>query len=311
MAFSTPSVPSQPQVAASLADAAAVPAPAIPTPTINPPILTHGELVADRLKTELTVQRLNIIHKHLWLAGRGGNIRPLHRQQLIKREIVITESADLHLVWHKSRIFIKPLPLFLLDHTFFQENLCSTVVPDGETSTLHASACGLLRSYTSLIVHASDFNIAMTAGLLPPDLKWETWSQFAIDVRTRIKDDNVNIRYHFGELRATRLNLIYYIQMRDGRGYHYVHTRYASLFRDNFGWLLVVFLYATVVLTAMQTAMTSDQGGVDKLLQKVSYWFSLGSLLAVVGMLGLMFLIFLGSFVDNIFATQRHKKKKR
>lgn len=53
----------------------------------------------------------------------------------MNRAIVITERADEHLVWHEHRIFIKPMPAFLLCHSFWETHLCSD-------RDLHASACG-------------------------------------------------------------------------------------------------------------------------------------------------------------------------
>jgi hypothetical protein len=42
---------------------------------------------------------LDTMHKWLWYAGRKGNISPLHHQKVIRREIILTERARLHLVW--------------------------------------------------------------------------------------------------------------------------------------------------------------------------------------------------------------------
>ncbi len=66
------------------------------------------------LKTNLEVSRLSNIFSFLWFAGRPCNVRPLHRQRLFQRSIIITEQADLHLVWYDNQIYIKPLPPFLL-----------------------------------------------------------------------------------------------------------------------------------------------------------------------------------------------------
>ena len=67
------------------------------------------------LEKELLVQRLNAIQEHLWACGRPMPARPLHTQVLLKRNIVITENMELHLVWASGRIFVKPIPLYLLD----------------------------------------------------------------------------------------------------------------------------------------------------------------------------------------------------
>lgn len=221
---------------------------------------------------------------------------------------MITENIDLHLVWYKARIYIKPLPPFLLDYDFVAANLCSRHNPPNEESTLYASACGLLLSYTRLIQHSSDFRIATEAGLLPPDLKWETWCTLADEIRTvRLRD--VNRRYWYGELRMTRLNLIYRVLFIDLRGFHDGYTRYASFFRKNFGWLLLAFAYLTVVLAAMQTVLTSKFGIANGAFQEVSYWFGVVSLITVAVVLVLMLFIFVSMFLSNLLATLNHDRQ--
>ncbi|RMZ88343.1 hypothetical protein DV736_g4420, partial [Chaetothyriales sp. CBS 134916] len=64
----------------------------------------------DFLASEFSVDRLNNVFRHLWLAGLPVPPRPLHHQLVLQREIVITEKMDMHLVWTSGRIFIKPMP---------------------------------------------------------------------------------------------------------------------------------------------------------------------------------------------------------
>lgn len=49
------------------------------------------------LSYDLNVKKLNYIHKQLWLADRPMNYKPLHRQKIMNREIIIIEQIDLHL----------------------------------------------------------------------------------------------------------------------------------------------------------------------------------------------------------------------
>lgn len=221
---------------------------------------------------------------------------------------MVTEKTELHLVWYNARIYIKPLPSFLLDHDFFVANLCSPINPSGEESTLYASACGLLLSYTRLIQHPSDFKIALDAGLLPPHIKWDTWCKLAYEIR-RVPLKNVNRRYWYGELRMTRLNLLYRVMFLDPRGFHHGYTRYASFFRKNFGWLLLAFAYLTVVLAAMQTVLTSSPGVANHAVQEVSYWFGVSSLITVAVVLVFMLLIFMVCFSSNLLETLNHARK--
>ena len=73
---------------------------------------------------ELRTVRLDEIKSYLWLAGLPNCARPL--QQLLGREIIITEDPNEHLVRHETRIFIKPLPIFLVDLDCWTRKICKT-----------------------------------------------------------------------------------------------------------------------------------------------------------------------------------------
>ncbi|KAK4139726.1 uncharacterized protein C8A04DRAFT_40468 [Dichotomopilus funicola] len=74
----------------------------------------------DLLTQELEPTRLHRRIRFLWLAGRPVPPRPLHHQLLIGRDIFVSERIDLHLVWGGGRIFIKPLPRYLLNPEFWR-----------------------------------------------------------------------------------------------------------------------------------------------------------------------------------------------
>ena len=188
---------------------------------------------------EFDVKRLNKVHKYLFLAGRQMHARPLHRQVMMDRKIVITEQADLHLTWNESQIYLKPFPSFLLKQDAWTEYLCAN-------RDLYESAFGFLISYTWLVCSESDFSIAMAEGgqpaLLPKGMKWTDWKAFVEEV---LKDvdvtapEEVNQRYKNGELRLGRLNLIYRLaptfKLRHFiRGYYYGYHQYNVFFRRNF-----------------------------------------------------------------------------
>jgi hypothetical protein len=65
-----------------------------------------------------------MVLKHLWYAGSKHATGPLHYQISIGRRLAITERMDLHLLWaNDGRIFIKPMPRFLLDSGFWARYL--------------------------------------------------------------------------------------------------------------------------------------------------------------------------------------------
>ncbi|KAI1443598.1 hypothetical protein F5Y02DRAFT_392890 [Annulohypoxylon stygium] len=248
------------------------------------------------LTHELSTARLTRLHSHLWLAGLPVPARPLHRQRLMDRAIVKTERADEHLVWHEHRIFVKPLPRFLLNHAFWEKHLCSA-----DDASLHASARGMLLSYVWLVAHRSDHAIAVAEKLIPEDVSWERWTAFAesvlaaLDLRAM---DDVDQRYKYGELRLSRLDMLTrwplvawgsWSARNFVDGYMSSSTWYRAFFEQHFGWLVVGFVYVSVVLSALQVGLATD------LLSKNSDFQNLGLGVTVAGLVALC--LALGSIV--------------
>lgn len=112
--------------------------------------------------------------------GSRDGPRPLHHQRLLNREITVTERLDMHLLWGNGRIFIKPLPRFLLEPRFWEHLGCkhppNTLADDlCAYAPSRQRALGLLFSYAALIVHESDFHIARENHLLPQEVQWQAW----------------------------------------------------------------------------------------------------------------------------------------
>lgn len=267
----------------------------------------------EHLRIELDVSRLNGMHSYLWLAGRQAHVRPLHRQRMMEREIVVAEQTDLHLVHQHGKIYIKPLPRFLLDHGFFGEHLCDGAVPQGQESTLHESACGLLASYVEMVLHESDFRIAVENGLLP-DIPWAQWSAFASSVRRNVDlvaRDQLNRRYIYGELRCDRLNWIYRLTSGQWmRGYHHIYTEYGDFFGRKLTWLLLAFAYVTVILTALQVALGTAEGQQAALLGTVGYQLSMVTIYGIVGIVAGVFVVFFVLLFVHLRLTLGHRKQK-
>ncbi|KAK8041554.1 hypothetical protein PG994_014561 [Apiospora phragmitis] len=244
---------------------------------------------------ELRVDRLDGVRDWLWVCGRPMPPRPLHHQVLIGREVTTTENPELHLVWHKGRIFLKPLPAWLLEPKVWARHLLPTTSPsacspssshqssgndDGE---LAACAHGFLFSYTALITYESDFRIALDNGLIPDSVAWDAWRQLVREYLQGHCYASVNPRYWYGELQLSRLNKVY--RFARGflfRGYSKVdaHTVYVDLLRDNFGVLATILGYVVIVLSAMQVGLGVDRLQADSAFQSASYGFTVFSILA-------------------------------
>lgn len=270
------------------------------------------------LDTELGVERLNRIHKRLTIVGRPMPPRGLHRQKSMAREIVVTERADMHLVWSGSQIFVKPLPRYLLNGRFWDENLsCVKNCACGDNNdsekpclerAIRGYAVGLLKSYLGLIGHESDFKIATESGLLPTEVTWIKWTQIAEHLLKKDALKEANIRYHYGELRLSRLNKLYrflpFLQGRSMiRGYYYGYNQYGAFFRHNLHWLFTIFAYITVALTAMQVGLATTWLGGQDWFQGVSFVSAIATMALPVLVLIVASLVFTVLFLDNLWAT--------
>lgn len=179
------------------------------------------------VKKELDLQRLTDILNWLWIAGRPMPPRPLHYQLLLSRDIFAKERIDMHLVWTTGRIFLKPLPRFLLEPRFWTPHLscdrscrCPAEedaprspggVPTCEQKKLWKGALGFLFSYAALITHETDFWIAKEKLLLPPEVSWSDWRTLVLQLDTEHIYARIDPRFIYGELRLSLLNKIYYL----------------------------------------------------------------------------------------------------
>ncbi|KAI1451811.1 hypothetical protein F4805DRAFT_71039 [Annulohypoxylon moriforme] len=259
---------------------------------------------------ELSTTRLSRLHPYLWLAGLPVPARPLHRQRLMNRAIIVTERADEHLVWHEHRIFVKPLPSFLLSHEFWKAHLC-----DARDAALHASARGMLLSYAWLIAHRSDFDVAVTEKLLPAGVTWERWTAFAGSVLASLDlqaMDDVDPRYQYGELRLSRLDMLmrwplvaqeFWSARNIVDGYMSSSTWYTAFFERHFGWLLVGFVYVSVVLSALQVGLATNVLSGNSDFQNLGIGVTVAGLVALCLALGSIVIVWFVLFWFHLLST--------
>ena len=236
---------------------------------------------------------------------------------MMNRRIIVTEQADLHLTWDHAGIYIKPLPAYIFDEKIWAMYLC-------KSSSLYESACGLLLSYLWLITHESDFRLAIgyEVPLLPfsEHLTWAIWRELIEELSRTINLDTreaVSPRYTYGELRLDRLNQIYRFSPATlfsedhavMRGYFYRYHQCSSFFEQNFSWLIVVFAYVTIVLSAMQVGLASTRLGSSPAFQHAAYGFAVFAIVVPVTLVGVVMGLFILLFASNILATLRNWKR--
>ncbi|KAF2465704.1 uncharacterized protein BDR25DRAFT_82406 [Lindgomyces ingoldianus] len=266
------------------------------------------------LQRELDLKRLNKIHDLLWMAGRPMRARPLHRYKMMGFDVLYTQQMDLHLLKFSNRLLLKPLPEWMLSYEFWDENICGNQL---ERQTLHESACGFLLSYVWLLCSPLDLKLAHDHFLLPSFITWHWWKEFVKDFCQHVDMnslDQVNKRYHFGDLRLGRINSIYRTRFcftHFVRGYLYGYNRYVVFFQRNFSWILIVFVFFSLVLSAMQVGAGVPPLQDNLAFRRASYGFVVFSMVSVASVLALVGVMFSVIFFFNMAAAIQHDKRDR
>ncbi|KAJ5106208.1 hypothetical protein N7456_002883 [Penicillium angulare] len=277
------------------------------------------------VEKELDIDRLATVHNWLWAAGLPLPPRALHHQILLGRETFVTERMDMHLVWTTGRIFLKPIPRFLLEPGFWVEYLscqerCECTLSTTDTLCQHPQkqcsrrslrrrALGFLFSYTALISHESDFRIAQRKLLIPLEVKWPTWCIFVKQLDTKHIRPYVDHRFLHGELRLGRLNKIYALYQTPFRGYMARWQQYSTFFRAYFTFLVSATIYIAVVLDALQVGLTTDLRK-NQSFQSVAYGFTVFSILGPLVSVALVSLLFGSIFIWNWIIADSWKKAR-
>ncbi|KAF2629437.1 hypothetical protein BU25DRAFT_457099 [Macroventuria anomochaeta] len=270
----------------------------------NDAFLTNNDI--DKFLVEdLDLSRLNKIHTHLWMAGRPMRARTLHRYKMYGYELLGTQQMDLHLLRFSNKVLVKPLPEYLLDASFWEQYLSAN-------KALRESATGWLLSYVWLVTSPLDLKLAHENALLPAAVTWTWWKAFVTDFVNNIDINTlhqVNKRYHFGDLRLSRINSIYrtrYFYTHFVRGYLYGYNRYVVFFERNFSWILILFVFLSLVLSAMQVGTALNELSSSRAFMKGSYGVVVLCMVSVAVVLGVVGAFFVGVFLFNMVSAIRH-----
>lgn len=267
----------------------------------HPTILLSDPDMSRHLQAELVSPNLDRFAPYLWLVATqsGTHISSLTEQIVHGRNPVVTHNPELHLVWAYESIYLKPIPKYLLSSAFWSFYLLSesSFIPKAQREEIKASALGFLRSYASLIRHKSDFTIATSAHLqlIPKNIRFYDFMLFMSHIQRSTPDSAVSPRYHYGQLRLTRLNFwckIFLFQW----DFQNMHVHYASYFSSFYAPLLFAFGFFSVALGSMQVVLATqgftDLGPEWTWFNRYSRGFSVFALMLVsVAVLALIILL--------------------
>jgi hypothetical protein len=244
--------------------------------------VSDEQKVLEFLARDLCHDHLNRLYPIFWLVStqRSDHISALHEQIVRGREIVVTEDPGLHLLWYFDRVFIKPLPPYLTSHAFWKEFLCRESSAD-----LRRAALGYVRSYCYLIKSQSDFNIAEEKKLIAKGVDAKALLRFLHSFES-VSDDDVTLRYKYGELRLSRINL--YIRFYERRFfYRKMQWQYSDYLNGLVAPFVFAFALVSTALSAMQVVLAAQQPNENQThgwhkFTSVSQWSAVVFLILIV-----------------------------
>lgn len=258
------------------------------------PLAETDEFLQRELATPILDELYNVLH--IFARKLSSNIDALHVQNFKGRRIVLVENPRFHLVREEKSVFIKPIPIFLLNYDFWTQFLASDFhtsrVLLSESDSYRAMALGFLRSYSHLIQHQSDLRIAKEHGLISEDITWARWSLFIRGFRLS-NDESVARRYHYGQIRLTRLNWAIFIFRPKSAGnrlrfYHESPWSALAFVQNAAVPLAFIFASVSLILSSMQVMLSVPDdsllaGGIGegglRTVQQIFWWFSILTLL--------------------------------
>jgi hypothetical protein len=142
---------------------------------------------------------------------------------------------------------------------------------------------------------------------------WPQFCQFCASF-SDLTDDEVSGRYHYGEIRLTRLN--YYAPVLLGKThYQRVDYQYRTYFARFQGPVLFTFAFLSILLNCMQVnlaAVTLENRYTSLILVESCYWFSIiTGILACLLLLILAFLFIFKIAREWRFAISNRLKQRK
>ncbi|KAK4174194.1 hypothetical protein QBC36DRAFT_334171 [Triangularia setosa] len=181
------------------------------------------------------------------------HINTLHHHAAHGRKIIVDEEPGLHLVWYYEQIFMKPIPKYFYSKAFWDW------VKEYDKK-LEKACVGFMRTYYYIIGFEIDFHEACEKRLIPKKddgefPTYEEWCLFMVPFSV-VGDDFVNRRYHYGELRLTRINRTAMF-FRFKLAYFHLLPQWGAYLSHILAPLITAFAVCSVILNSMQVTLAA------------------------------------------------------
>lgn len=215
-----------------------------------------------------------------------SHIMALHHQKSRNRKIIVDQHPGLHLLWYYETIFVKPIPAYFYSNAFWK-------YIENADKEIYMACLGFARSYYFLIQFEIDFLEACNLNLIPKKEgdefpTYQEWCEF-IEPFAHVGDENVNRRYHYGELRMTRINRV--AIFKGSLAYFHLYPQWGSYLAHILAPLITAFAVCSVVLNSMQVSLAAIEvgseiglavpGGPWPRLLDASLWFPVVVMVAI------------------------------
>lgn len=278
----------------------------------QPSVPLNSNKVLSWVHDEFSTPILDQISRHIWLLASPNHrhISPLHQQIVRGRQIIVCEDPEMHLVWIHDRVFIKPLPEYLLSHAFWSHYLKqSTNLAENENvMKRYCEALGYLRTWAFLVKHESDYRIAVKSYLIPEKFDFSRLIGLLSELQS-IGNNRVSSRYQYGELRLSRLN--FWVRFWLHKPYfHKIAWQYSDYFSMYYAPLLFLFGVLSVTLSAMSLGTDVEEAWTG--LRVTAARFSVATLCLVsVIILYILMDFFIMSGREIAYAFRHHFGRKK
>ncbi|KAI1802090.1 hypothetical protein F4811DRAFT_555175 [Daldinia bambusicola] len=231
----------------------------------------------DFFEDEYSLKRFDIIPPVFFeYIGQQAIPSCLTTQLQLRRNIVLTKALDMHLTWDTGKIFIKPLPRYILEDMFWVRGL---------SQEIRKIALGFLYTYACLITGPEDFRIALEKNLLPKDdagndPEWASWRVVATEVLGIDTSEDIHPRFRLGELQLEKLNRMYGLHHP---GYYYdLGLSLREFMANSFSGVTSVTVYIALVLAAMQVGLATNTLKDNTTFHRASCGFAVFSILNLI-----------------------------
>ena len=226
--------------------------------------------------------------------------------------MTVTERPGLHLIWYYDRMFMKPIPPYLLCGAFWE------YIKEADHEVWKAAA-GFMRTYYYLIQYEIDFRKAISPELqLIPQLDgqdpitYETFVEFVEQFQC-LEDNDVAPRYSYGAMRLTRLNHLSRIFLRKLTYFH-LHPEWSDYVGTLVAPIVTLFVLLSTTLNSMQVVLAAQGSNGDAIwpgFLLVSKWFSvIVMFLVAIILVGLATLVVFMFLKDQYFAWSIKRELK-